>query len=439
MGHGRHASRVAILLGALALLLATAVSAQAATRYAEPGGKGPAGKCPKSNPCDIQDAVELAAVKDGDKVVLAGGTYSTEANELVVEKDVTISGSNKLPSSRILAAGGGFAVRVVSPGAELRDIQIEQSGGSAGLALLSGSADRMTVSSSGTGACTAIGDSVLRNSFCLGTDGAAGFALLAGGTFNFSPKLRGVTAVAADPGPNAYGVQLGIGDGGVAKLDAVGVIASGPAGDVHAETAGPGNTATVSLDHSNFSTVSIDGAGASITPPTEAGNQSEEPNLVNVGKGDLHQRASSPTVDAGIATDLGALDIDNEKRVQGEAPDIGADEVDSEVEGAKLKAKGTQAQHGSTVRVDLTAGAKEPVQLRAKGTVVVGSQTFALSKASIGAQKKPKKIQLQLERSDARKTLAAIEKGAAAEAKLTVGFTDRDGNTTSLKRTVKLK
>jgi len=421
------------------LLLAAASSAQAATRYAEPGGKGPAGKCPKSNPCDIQDAVESAAVKDGDKVVLAGGTYSTEANELRVEKAVTISGTNKLPSSRILAAGGGFAVRVDNPGAELRDIQIEQSGGTAALALLGGSADRMTVSSSGIGACTAIGDAALRNSFCLGTDGAAGFALLAGGTFNFNPKLRGVTAVAADPGPDAYGIRMGIGDGGVAEIDGVGVIASGPAGDVHAETAGPGNAATVVLDHSNFSTVSTDGAGASITPPTEAGNQSEEPNLVNVGKGNLHQRASSPTVDAGAATDLGALDVDREKRVQGEAPDIGADEIDSEVEGAKLKAKGVQAQHGSTVRVDLTAGAKEPVQVRAKGTVVVGSKTFALSKASIGAKKKPKKIQLKLEKGDARKTLAAIEEGTAVEAKLSVGLTDKDGNTTILKRTVKLK
>ena len=44
--------------------------------------------------------------------------------------------------------------------------------------------------------------------------------------------------------------------------------------------------------------------------------------------GDFHQLAGSPTIDAGssAATLLGSFDLDGEARIQGCAPDIGADE-----------------------------------------------------------------------------------------------------------------
>ena len=43
---------------------------------------------------------------------------------------------------------------------------------------------------------------------------------------------------------------------------------------------------------------------------------------------DFHQLGSSPTIDAGTVDGLlGAADLDGEARVQGTAPDIGADEA----------------------------------------------------------------------------------------------------------------
>ena len=424
---------------AIALALALTPAAGAATRYAEPGGKGPAAKCPKSKPCDVQVAVEGAEA--GDQVSLAPGTYATAADEILVDEAITVRGADKGPLPRILAEGGGFAVRVTSPGAELRDFQIEQLGGATAMALFEGEADRMTVSSSGVGACTALGGALIRNSFCLGEGGASGFMIDAGAGADFTPKLRNVTAVAADSGPTAYGIRMGVGSGGRVALDALNVIASGPADDVFAGTDGvAGSSAGAALDHSNFSTTSVAGAGASVTPPTEAGNQNDEPLLANVGKGDLHQKAGSPTIDGGASgADIGSTDIDGEQREQGAAPDIGADEIDSEVTGAKVTARKSQDQGGSTVRILFKAGAKEPVSIRAKGSVVVGSKAFALEPKASRARGRPKAMQLQLDKGDARKVLSALDSGKPAEAKLVVTFKDDADNTLRVKRSVELK
>jgi hypothetical protein len=57
------------------------------------------------------------------------------------------------------------------------------------------------------------------------------------------------------------------------------------------------------------------------------GNLTVEPQLVDLGV-DFHQLPGSPTIDAGQPSMLlGSTDLDGEQRVQGAAPDIGADEA----------------------------------------------------------------------------------------------------------------
>jgi hypothetical protein len=107
------------------------------------------------------------------------------------------------------------------------------------------------------------------------------------------------------------------------------VIASGLS-DVFA-VAGAGDTLTVDLVSSNYE--SISGEPTVVTPPGTNGNQTEAPIFVDAPADDFHQAADSPTIDAGSnAPALSAFDIDNEARVQGEAPDIGADEFTPVVE-----------------------------------------------------------------------------------------------------------
>ena len=49
---------------------------------------------------------------------------------------------------------------------------------------------------------------------------------------------------------------------------------------------------------------------------------------MNATAGDFHQTANSSTINKGVVDGLGPLDIDGESRIQGQAPDMGADERD---------------------------------------------------------------------------------------------------------------
>jgi hypothetical protein len=106
------------------------------------------------------------------------------------------------------------------------------------------------------------------------------------------------------------------------------VIARGPEADVRSLAPGVADTAVVTLDHSNYATEAEEGAGtATVTDPGSGANQTVAPLFVNAAGGDFHQRARSPTIDAGAADPLlGPVDLDGQPRSQGAAPDIGADE-----------------------------------------------------------------------------------------------------------------
>ena len=81
---------------------------------------------------------------------------------------------------------------------------------------------------------------------------------------------------------------------------------------------GPGNIAAT---HSNFDTSSSEGEAKVIDG---GGNQAAPPVFVNAENGDFREAAGSPTIDAGIADQLGPLDLAGNTRILGAAPDIGA-------------------------------------------------------------------------------------------------------------------
>jgi len=69
--------------------------------------------------------------------------------------------------------------------------------------------------------------------------------------------------------------------------------------------------------------------GASTTSPgawPDSAAKFSDPQLIDTYL-NMHIASTSPAIDAGVALDAGTLDIDSEARVQGEAIDIGADEV----------------------------------------------------------------------------------------------------------------
>jgi hypothetical protein len=105
-------------------------------------------------------------------------------------------------------------------------------------------------------------------------------------------------------------------------------IVRGAGVDVSLQATWAPDTASVLLKHSNFETGEITGQGtASITDPSELGNQTALPLFTGAAAGDLRQAPGSPTIDAGVEdVTPGQTDIEGDERFIGASIDIGADE-----------------------------------------------------------------------------------------------------------------
>jgi hypothetical protein len=327
--------RAAIATAAAALLAAG--PADAAQRYAEPGGDGLEASCPQTNPCSLDDAADGLGVQDGDEVLLAPGTYVV-TEPVDVTSDVWIHPTDPAAPRPVVTSptdeSDVFDVRGAAD-AKLSDLAIRATGQlSIGLALGSGVGERLAVTSAGGGACalysSSIATAVLRDSFC--TDTAGGYGVAAIGdepSESASFYLANVTAVSMGPGPRPYGV-LALANHSLTtvEIEAHNVIAySGVAEDVRAEMSGGATSSSVSLESSNYDMVSIPGGG-SVTAPGAGSNQTAAPLFANLAGGDVHEALGSPTIDAGESGFLyfGDLDVDRDPRTVGSAPDIGGDE-----------------------------------------------------------------------------------------------------------------
>jgi hypothetical protein len=312
----------------LIALAATPAAADAAARYASPTGSGTA--CTQATPCTLTEAIEGSGVHGGDEVVVLAGTHDLGSDHVVVDKAINVHGARGAP--RPTVAGSDFTtIWVAHTGAALRDLEIE---GNVTVSL--GLAERVYAHSDTSTPCYVNPFSeeevpLIRDSFCWGPGASArGFTFGIGAStpHTYSAALRNVTAIGGSYGIEAYGA------GGPLdmRLDAKNVIAQGDGGypDVIASASAGGNRAKVTLSHSNYNTEGEFGPGpATVTDPGSGSNQTAVPAFVNPASGNFHQAAASPTIDAGAyASDIGKLDIDKQHRFQGEAPDIGGDEVE---------------------------------------------------------------------------------------------------------------
>jgi hypothetical protein len=332
-------------------LLLGAPAADAATRYASPTGSGPAGlgDCPDDNPCSLEDAIEgssSSAVVDGDEVVLMPGPYDTGNAGLTVGDAITVRPQDS--QSRELITGTQASMMQVDDAATVSDVVLRSSpassSGSTLLLLHDGAVvERVSVETTVTAggpmsACNVI-DGLLRDSTCLIKGGFSVTALAStASVFSsagpYTPVFRNVTAWTTVVPSSGLAVGA-VGDNVVINATGRNVVARGfGAGtDAIATTTpagGIGRVATLTLTNSNFATSFAEGTGSTVSAPGSPTNQTGLPQLADPDNGDFHQLAGSPTIDAGAGDPLlGTQDLDFTARVQGAAPDIGADEFAS--------------------------------------------------------------------------------------------------------------
>jgi hypothetical protein len=319
-------------------------SAQAATRYAAPGGTGTAPCTDAQHPCTIYEAagVTPAVAQPGDEVVLAPGEYSDTAGDLgptetvQLAPGITVHGEagQPRPVVKLLAASFGFGAFIVGEGDTLSHVEIDTSTARSNLSVFEGTAEDVIVRSSSeqasTIACVQFAGTI-RNSACLASGAnAAAIGESNATATNTTATLRNVTAIST--GSGGRGLSYAIFGSGTVTVNAKAVIAKGAGTDVAAEglefpPGGPGGHVAIELDHSDFASAkefkSGTGASASVTPIETNGNITGVPLLAGDG---YHQLEGSPTIDTGAVDVLSAAtDIDGQARSIG-PPDIGADE-----------------------------------------------------------------------------------------------------------------
>lgn len=334
----------AALVAALAFCVP---GAGAATRYAEPNGDGPVATCPQRDPCAIRAAISDPSVASGDDVVVGPGTYDiTPGPPLSISAAITVHGQAGQPRPLFTVQPGTSAVlRLNNAGAVLSDVNLFRASGLFLLAIDRGLAERVSATSGGSFACT-IGVGTLRDSVCSATGGGVAVASgsIGGASGAFTANLVNVTARARGSA-GSYAIQATSNVGSQTTVLARNVIADGDAADTFASASGAASPATVTMVSSNFDTPTMSGAGSAATPAGSGDNQTAPPLLADPAGGDFHQLAGSPTIDAGTSDALlGAFDLDGQGRVDGSAPDIGADEVQTAPEttiakGPKAKVK----------------------------------------------------------------------------------------------------
>jgi hypothetical protein len=302
-----------------------ATPAVGAQRYAAPG-EVDTSPCTQVNPCSIDSAIENAV--DTDEVIITQGTYSV-TDILLVVPGTNVHGEAGAPRPRItsgeaLTMGGNTGTGTT----RVAHLKIENttSGGGA-LAISGGLAEDIVAETTSAVHTCLVEQATLRDSTCW-TSGSGGTAV--DSTQPGVSNLRNVTAVAEGAGSSGIAISSFDPPGGQVVIDAKNVIADGFA-DVTATTDSVlGDSADVTLSYSNYVTESTAGSDATITPSdsVSAHNQEAAPQFVEASTGNFHQAPGSPTIDSGT-TDvlLGSFDIDGEPRVQGPAPDIGADET----------------------------------------------------------------------------------------------------------------
>jgi len=306
--------------GVTVALLAGAPAANAAQLFAVPTGGSTVGNCTNigmNPPCTLTYAVETVAV-DTDEVIVNPGTYNEPA-ELQVDRNILIHGVAGQPRPEIVSPSGS-GLRLIT-GAAGTSVSYLGLTGQLGIRIeVDATIDQVIARGTGFPGCFVVPDAsagvTIQNSVCRGAAGSRGVDYESIGAIVDTLTLRNVTAFAPDTGSGGNGILVLADAGSNLTVDAVNVIADG-ATDVN--TIGGGGAGSADLSFSNY----VDTAGT-VTDPTTMNNQMTPPVFADA---DLHQAASSPTINAGSgAGTIGLFDVDGYMRTVDATPDIGADE-----------------------------------------------------------------------------------------------------------------
>src|ERR1044071_193393 len=203
---------LAPLVAALLVLVATP-TAQAAHRYAAPGGSTTS-QCPAADPCTVERAVNGAAA--GDEVIVASGTYTLSA-PLNPHGELDLHGDPDAVWPQLVASGKLSATLLTFKGGTLSHVSLQAvNPGRQALDLQAGIADGIrVVSNAGTGATLSLPDdgTVLRNSVVRSLDSKSGAKALGVRDGHGDAMLRNVPVIAGDG--TSTGIRCLVKDGTV--------------------------------------------------------------------------------------------------------------------------------------------------------------------------------------------------------------------------------
>lgn len=315
--------RSALLLLALGLLI-PAPSALAAQRFAAPEGSGPE-PCAQTAPCSLKDAVMKA--NSGDEVILTAGSYKLAEPIFANATELSIHGDPNGPMPKISATLPYVAFDVEGAGSVVSYLDITDTATEAQplfcVSTIRVERVRLTaVGENANGLAQGPGCTV-RDSLVL----AAGFGatgIVESGVNGLTSVIRNVTVVAT--GSESVGIRVynqEMFTPGVHVLDLKNSISQGAKLDLLV-VPGFEYPSEIRVGHSSFDSVAAEGLSKIVDT---GANQTAPPLFVDAANGDYREAAGSPTIDAGVADQLGALDLAGNPRVQGAAPDIGAYET----------------------------------------------------------------------------------------------------------------
>lgn len=361
IGRGRiRFARLAVALAAL-ILVGTAGSASAVTRYAGPGGIGTA--CAQAVPCSLAQAVNVAGTND--EVVVLPGAY-TLTTGLALATGVNIHGTPGNPDAATLDASGltrgGPALQIgTGDGSLISGSKSAVGTGSVGELLYAGvgvqaTVERMRITTAGSGGVLiGSGASVIVRDSVISLSGTA-YGIWA--TNAASAQVWNDTIISTS------GSSVGIEDAATAGTSAVTVrnsIIRGQRKDL--ELWNNSGSVTLDADYTSFLTSFKYHATGQPDPTLTLGSHnqgnSQPPAFVNAGAGDYREAPGSPTINTAFTSDsAGTSDFSGNARRSGGAPDIGAFELQAPavVTGAVSAVTATSATIAGTVNPQGFAG-----------------------------------------------------------------------------------
>jgi hypothetical protein len=296
------------------------------TRYAKAGVTKvgtPTTKCPKSVPCSITTAINLAP--PGSLIVIESGTYGSAKSPLTTELSdpsavsLTIVGQSPKHPPRIYSAATTVALALPAQ-SSLSGVSLIASGDSTALEVPPGSAaDHVAVQDASPTRAACQIDGTLTDSLCV-AGGTATAAVDVVAMQDESPLLQGVTAVAT--GKNGVGANVEQNSTGSLTMAIDNSIVKGNSTDV-VLSASTGE-ASIDITSSDVATTKKVKEPGTETIRRAKTDVSAAPRFVDAATGDYAEKASSPTVNKGAADDPHDTDLAGNPRTLGSAPDLGA-------------------------------------------------------------------------------------------------------------------